>query len=83
MSEKRHKINKIANYQNIIVRNSPAQGGGSYFPYILQSLRDFDFSILHTYPWYLQKVTLKYLPQSQQVQWKSSLWKNFSGMAEW
>ena len=24
MSEKRHKINKIANYQNIIVRNSPA-----------------------------------------------------------
>ena len=24
MSEKRHKINKLANYQNIIVRNSPA-----------------------------------------------------------
>ena len=24
MSEKRHKINKFANYQNIIVRNSPA-----------------------------------------------------------
>ena len=24
MSEKRHKINKIANYQNIIVGNSPA-----------------------------------------------------------
>ena len=23
MSEKRHKINKFANYQNIIVRNSP------------------------------------------------------------
>ena len=24
MSVKRHKINKFANYQNIIVRNSPA-----------------------------------------------------------
>ena len=24
MSEKRHKINKFENYQNIIVRNSPA-----------------------------------------------------------
>ena len=24
MSEKRHQINKFANYQNIIVRNSPA-----------------------------------------------------------
>ena len=24
MSEKRHEINKFANYQNIIVRNSPA-----------------------------------------------------------
>ena len=24
MSEKRHKINKFANYQNIITRNSPA-----------------------------------------------------------
>ena len=24
MSEKRHKINKSANYQNIIVRHSPA-----------------------------------------------------------
>ena len=24
MSEKRHKINKFANYQNIIVGNSPA-----------------------------------------------------------
>ena len=22
---------------------------------------DFDFSILHTYPWYLQKVALKFL----------------------
>ena len=31
MSEKRHKINKIANYQNIIVRNSPAQGGEATF----------------------------------------------------
>ena len=26
-----------------------------------QSLGDFDFSILHTYPWYLQKVALKKL----------------------
>ena len=26
MSEKRHKINKFANYQNIIVRNSPVPG---------------------------------------------------------
>ena len=25
-----------------------------------QSLGDFDLSILHTYPWYLQKVALKY-----------------------
>ena len=25
-----------------------------------QSLGDFDFSILHTHPWYLQKVALKY-----------------------
>ena len=24
MSEKRHEINKFANYQNILVRNSPA-----------------------------------------------------------
>ena len=25
-----------------------------------QSLGDFDFSILHTHPWYLQKVAVKY-----------------------
>ena len=30
-----------------------------------QSLGDFDFSILHTYPWYLQKVALKPLIKSQ------------------
>ena len=30
-----------------------------------QSLGDFDFSILHTYPWYLQKVALKNVRSTQ------------------
>ena len=34
-----------------------------------QSLGDFDFSILHTYPWYLQKVALNTLNQ-----WKPCCW---------
>ena len=32
MSKKRHKINKFANYQNIIVRNSPAFDRHVFFP---------------------------------------------------
>ena len=41
MHEKRHKINKFANYQNIIVRNSPAFDCHAFVP--SQNPLIFDF----------------------------------------
>ena len=44
MSEKRHKINKFANYQNIIVRDSPA-----FDRHVFVSARDLssmDFDVM-------------------------------------
>ena len=41
MSEKRHKINKFANYQNIIVRNSPALALYVFVPLSKPLIDDF------------------------------------------
>ena len=40
MSEKRHKINKFANYQNIMVRNSPAFDRHVFVSYRLSMVFD-------------------------------------------
>ena len=46
MFEKRHKINKFANYQNIIVKNSPAFDRHAFVS--SQDRRSMDFDVIRT-----------------------------------
>ena len=58
MSEKRHEINKFANYQNIIVRNSPA-----FHRHVFVSFQDrwsMDFDVMRMI--------------STQIRWQDTCW---------
>ena len=72
MSEKRHKIKKNANYQNIIVRNSPALGRHVFVPSQNSSSQNhwsMVFDVVHMISMISTKIRKtmygKYIPNSE------------------